>query len=164
MPLFSIIVAFDEQQNIGNNGTLPFKISKDMKYFREKTTGSVVIMGRLTWVSIGSKPLKGRVNIVISKKLESGNDYYVVDSFESALKLAESFERSIYVIGGGQIYNLAINHPDCYILYVTRIYNTYENCDVKFPLIPNEFNLVSNINDFIEYENGIGFRFEVWKK
>ena len=108
--IISIIASVDEGLGIGYKNKLPWDISEDRKWFKEKTLGHVVVMGANTFRSIIGylgKPLSGRENIVISGK--GGDSYegvHFVDSLERALKLAKKLEQNgeIFFIGGGRVY------------------------------------------------------------
>ena len=129
--MISIIVAVSKNNVIGLQGKLPWKLSHDLKRFKTVTMGKPVIMGRLTWESIG-KPLPGRKNIIITRqenfKAERG---FVVRSHEEAIHFANDAEE-IMVIGGSQIYNLFLPMTDK--LYLTRVYAELEG-DTFFPEI-----------------------------
>ncbi len=103
----SIIVAMGENRVIGFGGTMPWHIPGDLKYFKEKTIGKLVIMGRLTYQSIG-KPLPGRTNIILSRnELFQAAGVTVVHDREEALavaKQAQGGDDEIMVIGGAKIY------------------------------------------------------------
>ena len=165
---FSIISAIDNNNGIGINGSLPWYIPNDMKYFNIVTTGdmkntNVVIMGRLTWESIPPKyrPLKNRINVVISSSVDKidGADY-VFQSLNLALNSLCKMNNinEVFVIGGEKLYNEAIAHELCNKLYITKIYENYK-CDRFFPPIdPNIWTVkscIKNINnpnyDFIVY-------------
>ena len=130
--MISAIVAVDEDWGIGFNGGLLEKIPEDMKYFKETTTGHVVVMGRKTWDSLPKKPLPERTNIIISNK---GN--LLLENEAIRLKLDDLllgiayFEDDIFVIGGGQIYKELL--PFCDRVYVTKIFKSHENVDTYFP-------------------------------
>lgn len=130
----SLISALDSYtQTIGRKGGgLPWHIPEDFKYFKEKTTGHPIIMGRKTWEEFNGKPLPGRHHIVITNQEnyeispEIENQISVVKSLEEALALAKSLEeksandnKEIFVIGGAQIYKLALPHADR--LYLTLV-------------------------------------------
>ena len=66
--MFSLIVCFDSNYGIGKNNTIPWKLSSDLKRFKELTLNNIVIMGKNTWTSLPKKPLQNRINIVISKE------------------------------------------------------------------------------------------------
>lgn len=108
-----------------------FRIPEDLKRFKEKTEGHVVIMGRLTFESIG-RPLPKRINIIISRDNNLRiSGCRVVNSFEQALEVARKLERfEIFIIGGGQIYREAIRIADK--LYLTIIDKELD-ADTFFP-------------------------------
>ncbi len=127
------ILSADQNWGIGKGNSLLVSIPSDMKQFREKTSGNVVIMGRKTLESFpNGLPLKNRVNIVLSKNAEaSGNGEIVVRSVEEAIAEAEKYpEKEIYVIGGGSIYEQFLPYVDT--VYVTKIDKAYE-ADTHFP-------------------------------
>ena len=127
-----MIVAVSQNWGIGKDGRLLFSIPQDMKFFREKTKGATVILGRTTLESLpGGRPLKGRDNIVMSS-----NTNYVVDGATVVHDLSELFSRlkdcknQIYVIGGAGIYSLL--EPYCKQAYITKIDATPQ-ADKYFP-------------------------------
>lgn len=136
---FDVVVAHDLNQGIGINNTLPWHCKADMSYFKALTTDAkgsqenTVIMGRKTWESIPDKfrPLPGRKNIVLSKSQPTIEGAIVASSLDDALEKAEA-ESNIFVIGGGQLYQEAIQHIECNTLHVTKIFSTFE-CDAHFP-------------------------------
>lgn len=131
---YSLIVAFDKNYGIGKNNTIPWKLSTDLKNFKHITLNNIVIMGKNTWLSIPSKPLKDRINIVLSKNLNEKDyiDTFFVKSFEEALEKAYSYKKNIYIIGGKQVYEKALKYDNCKFLYISELENNY-NCDVYFP-------------------------------
>lgn len=128
-------VAFDG--TIGNQGEIPWHLPTDLKFFKEKTMGHSVIMGRRTFESIG-KPLKNRLNIVVSSAKERlPSPTVIVKTIPAAFKAAKVFgQRDIYIIGGEQIYRQTIDLAD--ELYITHISKEF-NGDTKFPPIPDRF-------------------------
>ena len=97
----TIILAADSDWAIGRDGGLLAHIPEDMKFFRETTANSTVVMGRKTWESIGAKPLPGRVNCVISRSVKQLDGAQVFGSVEEFLGFAEKAEGKVFVIGGG---------------------------------------------------------------
>ena len=139
---FSIVVAMDDCNGIGRDGTIPWKCPEDMAFFKRLTTyttpgtWNAVIMGRKTWESLPEKyrPLPNRLNIVLSRGNSIDYDNCVVaESLEEALLLApeEAALGEIFVIGGAQVYEEAILHPDCESVYISRIPGDW-NCDTFF--------------------------------
>ena len=104
--MISLIVAVDKNWGIGNKGKLLASLPEDMKFFKETTTGNVVIMGRKTLDSFpGGRALANRDNIVITSDPEfSRENVIVTHSPKEALEAAKRLKKDIYVIGGGQIY------------------------------------------------------------
>ena len=127
------ILSADENWGIGKDNKLLVSIPADMKMFREKTIGNVVIMGRKTLESFPKGlPLKDRVNIVLSSKgEESGNGEIIVRSVEEAIEEAKKYpDKKIFVIGGGSIYKQFLPYVDT--AYVTKIDHAYD-ADTFFP-------------------------------
>lgn len=127
------IVAVDENWAIGLNGELLVRIPADQKFFRETTTGKVVVMGRKTLESFpGKKPLPNRTNIVLSKNHSYKADGVTVVSSVEELeeKLSAYDEDDIYLIGGDSVYRLLLNR--CNTALVTKIDKAYE-ADTYFP-------------------------------
>jgi len=101
--IISLIAAMDKNKVIGNKGKLPWNLPADMRYFRDKTKGKPVIMGRKTHESIG-RPLPDRTNIIVTRDRNyKAKGCVVVHSADEALKAAGNIEE-VMVIGGSQIY------------------------------------------------------------
>ena len=124
-----IIVAVSENDAIGKDNKLLFHLKEDMQNFKRLTTSNVVIMGRKTYESIG-KPLKDRINIVISRSdnKDEGNLIWV-HSLEEAMKKAKEYEKDIYIIGGGSIYKEALEKDIVDKIYLTRIKKRVNDAD-----------------------------------
>ncbi|GMU84998.1 MAG: dihydrofolate reductase [Ignavibacteriales bacterium] len=115
-----IIAAVARNNVIGKaSGELPWHLPDDFKHFKETTSGYPVIMGRKTYAALG-KPLKNRLNIVITRKKElipASEDISLVHSLEEAFqKAAESGTDKAFIIGGGEIYRQSITKADILIL------------------------------------------------
>lgn len=173
---FSLVVAVDQEFGIGKNNTMPWRLPSDLKYFSDVTTGvqdqqktNAVIMGRKTWESLPEKhkPLKNRVNIVLSRDegLLLPLDVLLANSLDEALNLTSSLPEveKVFVIGGANIFAQAIDHPDCQTVYLTQIDQTF-NCDTFFPKesLQKNFSLKSTSEDF--EENGIKFSFKIFER
>ncbi|CAB4326146.1 MULTISPECIES: dihydrofolate reductase [unclassified Brucella] len=146
-PLVSIVVAASENNVIGHENDMPWRLSTDLKRFKALTLGKPVIMGRRTWQSLG-RPLPGRANIVITRDADfRAEGAEVVSSLEDALALARKFAAEggvgeICVIGGGQIYVQAMPLADR--LHLTRVLAVIEG-DTYFPEInPQDWQLLSS--------------------
>ncbi len=127
------IVAVDENWAIGYRNDLLARIPEDQKFFRETTTGGVVVMGRNTLESFpGGKPLKGRVNIVLSRNPSYAPEGVTVVHNGAELKeeLKKYTAQQIYIIGGEHVYRAFLD--DCETALVTKIQSTFV-ADVYFP-------------------------------
>ena len=127
------IVAVDKNWAIGKGNDLLVKIPSDQKFFRQETSSHVVVMGRKTLESFpGGMPLKNRTNIVLTRKQNyDGKGALVVHSLEELLEELKKYaDEDIYVVGGGQIYELLL--PYCNLIHVTKINFAYE-ADTYFP-------------------------------
>lgn len=129
----NIIVAADKNWAIGLQNKLLVSIPADMKFFRQTTTGNVVVMGRKTLESFpNGQPLKNRVNIVLtSDKNYQVKDAIIVHSVEEMLEELKKYDsEDIYVIGGESIYRQLL--PYCSLAHVTKIDHEYQ-ADTYFP-------------------------------
>ncbi len=132
----NIISAISNNNVIGHQNTIPWKVPADLEYFKQKTLGHYVIMGRKTYESI-KHPLPLRTNIVISrtKDIEIPKEIVKVKSFENAISYCKSNEsegdaKDIFIIGGRSIYELALPIAD--MLFITEIDCNVDG-DVFFP-------------------------------
>lgn len=129
----NLIVAVDENWAIGSKNELLVRIPADHKFFREETTGKVVVLGRKTLETFPQKmPLKNRTNIILSAKTDyQVKDAVVVHSIDELLaELKQYPDESIYIIGGESIYRQML--PYCDTAHVTKIEHAYE-ADAYFP-------------------------------
>ena len=129
----NIIVAADKNWGIGKDNKLLVSIPADMKFFRETTTGNVVVMGRKTLESFpGGLPLKRRTNIVLTKDVNyQVKDAVLVHSVEELLEELKKYDsENVYVIGGDSVYRQLL--PYCDIAHVTKTDYAYE-ADSYFP-------------------------------
>ena len=129
----NLIAAVDKNWAIGRNNKLLVSIPDDMKFFRETTTGKVVVMGRKTLESFpGKKPLKNRVNIVLTgdRSYQADGAVIVHDMEELHEELKKYPSEDIYVIGGESIYKQLLD--ECDVAHITKIDFAYE-ADAWFP-------------------------------
>lgn len=133
-PVIALIVAVAENGVIGRDGKLPWRIPEDMKWFRERTAGRPLIMGRKTWESFPKRPLPGRTNIVITRDASyKAEGAVVVTSLPAALDVAYGeAPKEIMVIGGAEIYRAALPHTRR--IYLTSVHGEIEG-DTLFPPI-----------------------------
>lgn len=125
VPEINAIVAVDAAWGIGKNNGMLLSIPEDMKYFREKTLGGVLIMGRKTLESFpGGKPLPKRRNIVLSRSLPREEGIEVCGTMEEIFPLIkEEKERPVFCVGGAMVYEAFL--PYCRKAYVTKMYRDF---------------------------------------
>ena len=129
----NMIVNVDKNRGIGLNNKLLVSIPADMKFFRQTTTGNVVVMGRKTLESFpNGLPLKNRRNIVLTRDPEyKVKDAEIVHSREELMELLKDCDSSrVYVIGGESVYRMLL--PDCDTVHVTKVDHAFE-ADTFFP-------------------------------
>lgn len=173
----SLIVAASENNIIGKGLNLPWRISPDMAYFKEKTTGKPVIMGRRTFESFGGRLLPNRLNIAVSRNRSFGMAYpdlIVCGSLENAIGYAkaESKEtKEIFIIGGGELYKEALDKRLVDTVYITRVFTTIPetpDCVYFTGFYPDRFRTVelSSIRTDIgtKSNSGLQYRFERYER
>ena len=152
-----IIVAIADNNAIGRDNALLWHISEDLRFFRCKTLGCPVIMGRKTYDSIG-RPLPKRINIVISRGNDAPEEVALVHSLEEAFDLAKAtnLERC-FVMGGGQIYAQSLDLVDR--LIVTHVHTVIEDADTFFPAIDPALWTVAERSE-MQKDEETGYEFE----
>jgi dihydrofolate reductase len=157
MKIYSIL-ACDDNYGIGKNNIIPWKFKEDLEFFRNKTINNIIIMGRKTFESLNYKPLKNRINIVLTSNILLSNSFvnddstsihFVNNGIEDAINYCKNnFDlesKIIYIIGGKSLYEYCINNKICDKLYITRIKGDY-NCDVKIDIdIQTNYKLINRI-------------------
>lgn len=167
MPKTYLIAAVEKNFGIGINNTLPWNIPEDLQFFQNTTTQTKnpelqnsIIMGRKTWESLPEKhrPLKNRHNIILTRDTTyQAPGAETTTTIEDALKLAQQKNsESIFIIGGGTIYNETINHPAITGVYLTHIDSEFE-CDTFFPALPDNFSKKQNLGE--GEHNSLKYRF-----
>lgn len=129
MTIYSI-AAIAENRAIGKDNDLIWNLPDDMQFFKDTTLNKVVIMGRKNFESIPHKyrPLPKRINIVLTKKdTYHAEGALVYNSIENALEYCKSQgHQEVFIIGGGQIYELALKKDLVDIMYLTRVHESFE--------------------------------------
>jgi dihydrofolate reductase len=149
---FKAIAAMSENRVIGNAGDMPWNLPEDFKWFKDKTMGGVMIMGRKTFESIG-KPLPGRETLVLSR---TSSDIPGVKCFTDLDSLLDELQtdKTVWIAGGAEIYRQTL--PYCDELFLTRIHRECEG-DTFFPEFEDrfEFNEVIRQNDDFTIEHWV---------
>ncbi len=165
--IISVVVAAGEDNSIGAKNDLMWKLPNDMRFFKNLTWGMPVVMGRKTFESMGSKPLPGRINIVISSTLQFDGEkenLVMVKNLEEAINRAEQTDcKEVFIIGGGQIYKEAMRRVDC--IYMTRVHAVFPQADTFFPPIDSAvFDRISSKSMPVDERHAIAFTLETWKR
>jgi dihydrofolate reductase len=163
--MISLIAAIGKNNELGKNNSLVWNMPTDLKYFREKTSGHPVIMGRKTFESIGH-PMPNRKNIVITRDLNYKKDgIEIAHSLNEALTSARAtlVEEEIFIIGGAEIYKQAMNLADR--LYITHIDAIDKDADTFFPeIIPVVWNEISHEEHQKDEKNPFNYTFSIYEK
>jgi dihydrofolate reductase len=156
--VIKILVACDEKYVIGKNNTLIWHLPADLKRFKELTTGNVIIMGRKTFDSIG-RPLPNRTSIVITRQTDYKQEgVIIVHSLEEAILKAKSLHRGdIYIVGGAEIYRMAMEVAD--EIELTFLHDIFEG-DAFFPEIdPTVWKVISKERGITDEKNPYQYSF-----
>ena len=160
-----IIVAVAENNAIGKDNRLLWRLPDDMKFFKEKTEGHCVVTGRRNYESIPEKfrPLPGRTNIVVTRQKDySAPGALVVESIDAAIELAKGRgEDQLFIIGGGEIYAQCMGIAD-EILF-TRVHHSFD-ADTFFPEIGSEWKEVWSEHHAADEKHAYSFTFIQYRK
>lgn len=161
--ILSQISAMARNRVIGINNTLPWSIPEDMKFFRDKTKGHIMIMGRKTFDSLGA-PLPGRFHIIITRQANYKYDHpnvKIVASLDEAVVVAQSllsqWPEEVFIIGGGEIYKESLQITNK--IYLTIIEAEFPG-DAYFPELPTCFRQT----ECHKIEGPIPFAFTTWER
>ena len=181
--VFHCIAAMDSKRGIGKNNDLPWHLPNEYKHF-VRTTKSVVnpekqnavILGKNTWFSVPEKfrPLKGRLNVVISSTLKTEDlpeNVKLCRSLPDAVDLLSSAPynntiEEIFIVGGASLYKEGMASELCKRIYITKIDGDFE-CDVFYPEFDTEVYkeiTLDNVSQEIQEEKGIKYTFHVYEK
>ena len=164
--MIKMIVAMDKtNQAIGNKNKLLWDLPEDMKFFRETTKNTIVVMGYNTYKSIG-KPLPKRLNIVLSQnnKEENTENLIFYNNFDKLLEDLKNIDKTIFIIGGSQIYRLFLPYTE--ELYVTLIHKQNEElfeADTYFPNFKNDFTMINSSDICLSEKQNLYYQFTCWK-
>lgn len=154
-----MIAAVAENNALGKNNELVWHLPNDFKRFKSLTTNHHIIMGRKTFESF-PKPLPNRVHVVITRQKDYNPEgCIVVDSIEKAIAACPENEDS-YIIGGGEIYNLGMEHAD--ILEITKVHHSFD-ADAYFPEIDKtDWQLVESEENFKDEKHLYDYTYETY--
>lgn len=150
----SAIVACTQTGVIGKNGTIPWYFPEDMQRFRSITAGHAVIMGRKTFESLGNRPLRNRINIVVTSKNLDRPEIEQATDIEGAIKIArDNGAKKCFLIGGQRIYEEGLKY--CQKVHLTKINMDIPEGEAFFPIkeLEETFEPESRevLNQFVEF-------------
>ena len=159
----SAIVAISKNRAIGKDNQIPWYLPADLKYFKKKTSGHHLLMGRKSFLSIG-RPLPNRINMVLTRDpffVASG--ITTVHSIEEGIQLAkEAGEEELFIIGGGEIYRQCL--PLTEKIYLTEV-DVEVDGDTFFPELPeDEWALMSQDPQSPDEKNKFSYNFKVYRR
>ena len=128
MTKIALIVAMDKNRGIGKDNDLMWNLPNDMKFFKEMTNGQIVVMGRKNYDSIPERfrPLPNRENCVITRNLNfEATGCKVFNTLEECIDAYQDEARTVFIIGGGEIYRLALENLELHELYITEVDHTF---------------------------------------
>lgn len=165
-PLIQLIYARAANGVIGNNNQLPWHLPEDMAFFKQKTAGSTVVMGRKTWDSLPARfrPLPGRHNVVVTRQAgwqpePASEQVSVASTIEAALDAARALGKPVWVMGGAQIYAQALPLAD--EVWVTEIAQDFAG-DAYAPSLGPEWQEASR--QAHTSSNGLPFSFVCYRR
>lgn len=145
MKKFKAIAAMSENRVIGSGRDIPWHLPEDFAWFRQTTVGNIVVMGRVTFESIG-RPLPKRTTVILSRSGFSWPGVRTVSSLDEID--VQNEERDVFICGGAQLYELAL--PLCSDLYLTHVKRVVQG-DVFFPDFEHLFAPVAELRDTAEF-------------
>ena len=164
--MIKAILCMDMLGNIGKDNNLLFHIKQDMQFFKEKTLNHTVVMGYNTYLSIGSKPLPNRKNIVLAdryKKIEPHDKLIVTEDLNTTVGECIGNGEEIWVIGGAYVYNDTIGLDMVDEVYVTLVPTVVQNADtrVDIELLMRRYKKAEKIKDWIDED--LNKTISIWK-
>ena len=164
--IISLIVAAASNNAIGKDNQLLWHLPQDLKFFKNTTWAMPVIMGRNTFESVGSKPLPGRLNIILTRKKNAVPETALLkfaSNEKEALELARAFgTKEVFVAGGAQIYEQFF--PIANRIYMTRVHVNLE-ADTYFPEINTDTWHLMQHRDFTpDDKHAYAFSIQVWER
>ena len=159
----TLVVAASDNNVIGKDNQLLWHLPKDMRFFKNTTWGLPIVMGRKTFESLGSKVLPGRLNLILSnQKNIKTNGAKLVHSLQDAVNLAAKQDyKQLMVIGGGQIYELAL--PLAHTIMLTRVHTTIEG-DAFFPALNEDWVKKESTFYNSDEKHSYSFDIECWQR
>jgi dihydrofolate reductase len=159
----SFIVAVAANGVIGRDNKLPWRLSTDLKHFKQLTTGHHVIMGRKTYDEIGRKPLPNRTNIIVSRAPLDGEGIVPVKTIDEAFANVAPSENEVFILGGGEIFRQTLHRATR--MYITQVHAEVAG-DTTFPEFDDvtEWTLVDREDFEADEKNEYPFSFLTYER
>lgn len=157
--MIAFIWAQDEQGLIGKQGRLPWHLPTDLQHFKALTLNNAVVMGRKTFDGMNQRPLPNRMNIVMTNNPDyQCDDIQIVRTKEEVMQLEKSFDGTIFIIGGSQIFSHFIDEVD--VLYRTVLHQMFDGDVYMSDIDYSQWELVDSKPGILDEKNTIPHTFE----
>ncbi|API89468.1 dihydrofolate reductase [Marinilactibacillus sp. 15R] len=161
--MLTFVWAEDENGVIGKNGSLPWNLPNDMKFFKEITMTGNVLMGRKTFESIPNPPLKNRKNVVLTRNKDLVIDnVLVLHSKEEVLEYIAETDKPIHIIGGADIFELFKSEVD--MLYKTLIHDKFDGDTMMAEINYDDFEIIEKRIGVVDEHNIHAHTFLIYKR
>ncbi|MBQ8707788.1 MAG: dihydrofolate reductase [Succinivibrionaceae bacterium] len=160
----ALIAAVDLDLAIGRDNRIPWHLPADMKYFRQRTMGKTIVMGRNTFASLGYRQLPGRRSVVVTAEAGFGSKWQVETAAtpEQAIASCPAGEEEIMIIGGGRLYRSCISMASR--LYITLVHTRVGDADTFFPEFEQSFTLTEVTEKEADEKNPFACSFRVYDR
>jgi dihydrofolate reductase len=160
--MISLMLAMDENRVIGSNNELPWHLPADLKYFKEKTMGHPIVMGRKTFESIG-RVLPGRENVIVTRNKDfKAEGCTILHTIDEVINFADAADKEVFVIGGAEIFEGILPATDR--MYITEIHHVFEGDTYFAEINPDEWEITSVIPGVIDEKNIYSHRFVIYDR
>lgn len=161
----TIVVAASENNAIGKDNQLLWHLPEDLKWLKNNSWGMPIVMGRNSFISLGNKALKGRVNLVLThnKKFKADDAVTVRSMKDARFFCTENGYNELLIFGGAQVYKDTLD--DATKIILTRVHHVFEDADAFFPAIDeSKWKLVSNKDCYKDEKHAYDYSFQVWER
>ena len=158
--MLTLIAATSTNNALGKDNQLVWHLPNDFKRFKELTSGNIILMGRKTFESL-KKILPGRHHVILTRDINynvDSEDVTVINNPDEIFDKYTDSEEEAFIIGGGELYNIAL--PHCKKIYLTKVKQYFENGDTYFPKIDyNQWEITYSSGEKVNSTDGLAFEF-----
>jgi len=161
----TLVVAASTNNAIGKNNQLLWHLPEDLRFLKNITWGMPVLMGKRSFQALGYKPLKGRINLILTTDKKYKKEGAVtVNKLRDADFFAKQHDyKELMILGGGTVYEQTIKDADK--IYITRVHHVFEDADAFFPVIDEDrWKLVWNKDYFKDEKHAYDYSFQLWHR